>query len=923
MKRILNSLVICLLIAPVSFSQEIKLSGQVSVENNQIKNVGDPTDPQDAVTLSYLGLAPNINELTILDDFTNDVPTGTSYEELKYYNKYSDLESTDGSTFEINRLTTQYSGGILFYGTLELNSQKNANVFRLSDSSGNTFNLNSFDLKDLEGYGTYNMENFSGSADPGQTVEIYINGTLFSSVVADSNGEWIVEFDGLPNGRSDISINGGYIYGPSLILSSSDGKEVSFRRELDRIYVDENYVDFSFGYTQGLGVQELSWENVEWVDFTSRYTKAKITHLNLDQNLTKEPFSGSYNDLTEKPNLLELGTSAGTALAGDTTTITTAQANAITANSAKTSFPGFGTNSGTALEGDTTTITTAQINAITANTAKVSFPGFGTSAGTALEGDTPLFSGSYNDLTDKPDGDNQLLSLTSSHTLADSDNRKVITFNNSNDVDLSFPGNLSSGFNCIIVQLGTGHVNFVSSGGTILVGGTNLISKQNQARTSGQGAVVNIINVGNENFVLSGDTGLKLPPQEPSEFNYTSITNNKKPIIIFKAETGGTVKIYEDDNSDITDTFTIVEDSGSYILTPKQDLSDGEYNYSVSIVDLFGNRSDSVSVSFTIDTVAPVVSLNGSQYINVEIGGTYNELGASSDGGETISISGDTVNTSSVGTYIITYSATDLAGNTSSLNRTVTIYKSSYSYTGSAQTFTVPPGITSIHVDAYGASGCTISAERGGNGQIGKGGRVEADINVIPGEVLHIYVGGTRHYTGYQQDNGGWNGGGNAGPDGIGVSFPGGGATDIRIGGTDLNNRVIVAGGGGGKQNGSGHGGDGGGLTGQDGTSDTSSGGQRYGSGGSQDQGGVGGKVWNGSNYIVRWNASGSLGQGGTAYLNSGGGGGGYYGGGGGGDGAGGGGSSYTDPDLCSNVIHTRGVQISHGKLIITLNSAE
>ena len=45
--------------------------------------------------------------------------------------------------------------------------------------------------------------------------------------------------------------------------------------------------------------------------------------------------------------------------------------------------------------------------------------------------------------------------------------------------------------------------------------------------------------------------------------------------------------------------------------------------------------------------------------------------------------------------------------------------------------------------------------------------------------------------------------------------------------------------------------------------------------------------------------------------------------GGGGGDGAGGGGSSYTDPALCSNVIHTRGVQISHGKLTITLNSAE
>jgi hypothetical protein len=88
--------------------------------------------------------------------------------------------------------------------------------------------------------------------------------------------------------------------------------------------------------------------------------------------------------------LLQLGTTSSTALAGDTTTISTAQANAITANTAKTSFPGFGTTAGTALEGNTTTITTDQASAITANTAKTSFPGFGTTAGTALEGDTAL-----------------------------------------------------------------------------------------------------------------------------------------------------------------------------------------------------------------------------------------------------------------------------------------------------------------------------------------------------------------------------------------------------------------------------------------------------------------------------------------------------------------------------------------------------
>ena len=44
----------------------------------------------------------------------------------------------------------------------------------------------------------------------------------------------------------------------------------------------------------------------------------------------------------------------------------------ISTNKDKTTFPGFGTSSTTALAGDTTTISTAQANEITANTAKVS-----------------------------------------------------------------------------------------------------------------------------------------------------------------------------------------------------------------------------------------------------------------------------------------------------------------------------------------------------------------------------------------------------------------------------------------------------------------------------------------------------------------------------------------------------------------------
>ena len=55
--------------------------------------------------------------------------------------------------------------------------------------------------------------------------------------------------------------------------------------------------------------------------------------------------------------------------------------NEISANKDKVTFPGFGTSSSTALAGDTTVISSDQASAITANTAKVSLVG---GKGTAL-----------------------------------------------------------------------------------------------------------------------------------------------------------------------------------------------------------------------------------------------------------------------------------------------------------------------------------------------------------------------------------------------------------------------------------------------------------------------------------------------------------------------------------------------------------
>ncbi len=194
---------------------------------------------------------------------------------------------------------------------------------------------------------------------------------------------------------------------------------------------------------------------------------------------------------------------------------------------------------------------------------------------------------------------------------------------------------------------------------------------------------------------------------------------------------------------------------------------------------------------------------------------------------------------------------------------------------------------------------------------------------------MYIYCGGVpifnRAITGY-------NGGGRPG---LGRPFSGGGgggSTDIRIGGTTLEHRVIVAGGGGGAGGGNINGinvfgGDGGGTEANDGNgygSDSNKGG---GKGGTQSTGGSGGFSWFSNAGDGEFGIGGNADYLDNSYIAGGGGGGGYFGGGGGIGahhinskeffGGGGGGSSYTDPDLCTNVNHTLGYAHTSGKITI------
>ncbi|MES2285696.1 MAG: DUF5011 domain-containing protein [Bacteroidota bacterium] len=86
------------------------------------------------------------------------------------------------------------------------------------------------------------------------------------------------------------------------------------------------------------------------------------------------------------------------------------------------------------------------------------------------------------------------------------------------------------------------------------------------------------------------------------------------------------------------------------------------------------------SLAFTgckkTDSAAPIITLNGAASQIISLQGTYTELGVTAtdekDGALTSTISGS-VNVNQTGTYTLTYTATDAAGNEGTAARTVTV----------------------------------------------------------------------------------------------------------------------------------------------------------------------------------------------------------------------------------------------------------
>lgn len=203
---------------------------------------------------------------------------------------------------------------------------------------------------------------------PAQATEIADNTLKKSMVIGSASDEAMAGDTLIPTNNSEL-VNGRNFITAGSLPTVNDGKLTISVNGIDTDFTANQSGNSSVSITTGTG------ENF-YVTGAS-YATGTLTLVR----------NGSLVDLTAT-GFLQVGSNSTDALAGNTVTITGAQATAINDNSLKTSFPGFGLTSTKALKGDTTTITSNQAAEISANTLKVGYTDALVEANTAVAANT-------------------------------------------------------------------------------------------------------------------------------------------------------------------------------------------------------------------------------------------------------------------------------------------------------------------------------------------------------------------------------------------------------------------------------------------------------------------------------------------------------------------------------------------------------
>ncbi|WP_445957033.1 immunoglobulin-like domain-containing protein [Yeosuana sp.] len=115
--------------------------------------------------------------------------------------------------------------------------------------------------------------------------------------------------------------------------------------------------------------------------------------------------------------------------------------------------------------------------------------------------------------------------------------------------------------------------------------------------------------------------------------------------------------------------WTFGDGTSSTEINPIKTYTTGEYTVTLKATNVAGASDTSEDIIVISDAGAPVITLLGDTTINIMVGETFTDPGATAtddvDGDITanIVIAGDTVDENTAGTYIITYNVSDAAGN--------------------------------------------------------------------------------------------------------------------------------------------------------------------------------------------------------------------------------------------------------------------
>ncbi|MBO6588509.1 MAG: carbohydrate binding domain-containing protein [Muricauda sp.] len=180
-------------------------------------------------------------------------------------------------------------------------------------------------------------------------------------------------------------------------------------------------------------------------------------------------------------------------------------------------------------------------------------------------------------------------------------------------------------------------------------------------------------------FLVNLSQKLEIIQDETYTLTFDAWSDTDRPIIAGIGLSGGSfANTTETVNINITrQTYSVVLTASGFGAPDARVLFD--LNGAAGLVNI-DNVSLVVGGTTVEDTTPPVITLNGDATVDLNVGDSYTEAGATAtddtdgDISGNIVVGGDTVDTSVAGTYIVTYNVSDAAGNAATeVTRTVNV----------------------------------------------------------------------------------------------------------------------------------------------------------------------------------------------------------------------------------------------------------